>query len=110
MGSRHRGGGGKLSEGTKHLTRLTGATLSVLAGCGARAIPRFQRRVAKLVKELMSARRDVSKFKGDWENLAHALSRVDAAKIALGERGPVCWRDGAPDFKRAHCIPHANGA
>jgi len=25
---------------------------------------------------------------------------VDAAKHALGERGPVWWTDGAPDFNR----------
>lgn len=29
-----------------------------------------------------------------------ARVRVDAAKIALGERGPVWWTDGAPDFNR----------
>ena len=26
--------------------------------------------------------------------------RVQAAKVALGERGPVWWDDGAPDFNR----------
>ena len=29
-----------------------------------------------------------------------ARARVDAAKIALGERGPVWWSDGAPDYNR----------
>lgn len=29
-----------------------------------------------------------------------ALKKVDAAKVALGERGPVWWDDGAPDFNR----------
>lgn len=54
----------------------------------------------ELVKELMSARRDVREFKGDRQSLSGARGRVDAAKIALGERGPVWWDDGAPDFNR----------
>ncbi len=29
-----------------------------------------------------------------------ARDRVDAAKRALGERGPVWWDDGAPDLTR----------
>ena len=37
-------------------------------------------------------------------------SRVDAAKRALGERGPVWWTDGAPDWKRhlAKDTPYAS--
>lgn len=59
-----------------------------------------QSRRDELVRELMSARRDVRKFKGDRRNLLHARSRVDAIKVALGERGPVWWEDGSPDFNR----------
>ncbi|MBP1881574.1 hypothetical protein J2Z84_004916 [Agrobacterium rubi] len=29
-----------------------------------------------------------------------ALKKVDAAKVALGERGPVWWDDGAHNFNR----------
>ncbi len=29
-----------------------------------------------------------------------ARSRVQAAKVALGERGPVWWDDGSPDLNR----------
>ncbi len=29
-----------------------------------------------------------------------ARAGVDAAKVALGERGPVWWTDGSPDFNR----------
>lgn len=29
-----------------------------------------------------------------------ARAGVDAAKRALGERGPVWWADGAPDYNR----------
>lgn len=32
--------------------------------------------------------------------LATARGAVQAAKLALGERGPVWWRDGAPDQNR----------
>ena len=31
-------------------------------------------------------------------------ARVDAAKRALGERGPVWWTDGAPDYNRRMVI------
>lgn len=54
----------------------------------------------ELVKELMSARRAVRAAKGDPDGLAVARGRVDAAKVALGERGPVWWSDGAPDENR----------
>jgi hypothetical protein len=29
-----------------------------------------------------------------------ARARVHAAKVGLGERGPVWWQDGAPDLNR----------
>ena len=53
-----------------------------------------------LVRELMSARRAVRDAKGDPARLREARARVDAAKRALGERGPVWWTDGAPDWNR----------
>lgn len=53
-----------------------------------------------LVRDLMDARRDVGRARrtGDAELLRDAGARVHAAKVALGERGPVWWRDGAPDY------------
>lgn len=52
-----------------------------------------------LVKALMAARRAVGQAKdADAEKAARA--DVDAAKHALGERGPLWWDDGAPDFNR----------
>jgi hypothetical protein len=54
---------------------------------------------ARLVAELMSARRTVRDANDDAE-LASARARVHSAKIALGERGPVWWDDGAPDLNR----------
>ncbi|WP_152044620.1 hypothetical protein [Aureimonas psammosilenae] len=54
----------------------------------------------RLVSELMQARRAVRAAKGEAAALGQARGKVDAAKRALGERGPVWWRDGAPDFNR----------
>lgn len=55
---------------------------------------------ARLVKALMAARRAVRAARGDPAAVAAARSAVDAAKVALGERGPVWWDDGAPDLNR----------
>ena len=33
-----------------------------------------------------------------------ARQRVDRAKHALGERGPVWWADGAPDYNRRMAV------
>ncbi len=54
----------------------------------------------RLVGELMAARRAVRDARGDPAATAAARARVDAAKRALGERGPVWWTDGAPDLNR----------
>jgi hypothetical protein len=55
-----------------------------------------------LVDRLMAARRAVRDAlqSGDDESLARVRNEVDQAKVALGERGPVWWTDGAPDFNR----------
>lgn len=55
-----------------------------------------------LVSALMVARRQVkaAMAAGDPDALAAARGAVDAAKIQLGERGPVWWDDGAKDFNR----------
>ena len=50
----------------------------------------------RLVRDLMAARRAVRASKGDPVALAAARVQVDAAKRALGERGPVWWTDGSP--------------
>ncbi|MGA1799065.1 hypothetical protein VH567_09820 [Sphingomonas sp. 4RDLI-65] len=59
-------------------------------------------RRAALVADLMRARRavGVALRAGDTPNLAEARAAVDRAKVALGERGPVWWNDGAPDLNR----------
>ncbi|QOZ75271.1 hypothetical protein XH83_07365 [Bradyrhizobium sp. CCBAU 53351] len=57
---------------------------------------------ASLVKRLMAARRAVRDAKADQapELEAAAHREVDEIKRALGERGPVWWKDGAPDLNR----------
>jgi hypothetical protein len=54
------------------------------------------------VIELMNARRQVktAKASNDPDQMKAARSAVQVAKVALGERGPVWWDDGAPDFNR----------
>ncbi len=65
-----------------------------------------------LVDHLMDARRAVGSalHAQDTAALATARAAVDAAKVALGERGPVWWRDGAPDLTRrmARNTPYAD--
>lgn len=60
-----------------------------------------ERRIA-LTRELMRARRAVgAALRADDADALHAArAAVDAAKTALGERGPVWWADGAPDYNR----------
>ncbi len=66
---------------------------------------------AALTHELMDARRakGVALRAGDAGAREAARARVDAAKRALGERGPAWWGDGAPDYNRhmARNTPYA---
>ena len=54
----------------------------------------------RLVAELMAARRAVKEAGDDDVRLRAVRKAIDAAKIALGERGPVWWDDGTPDLNR----------
>ena len=67
---------------------------------------------ARLQRELMAARRavGVALRAADLEALRVARDGVDAAKVALGERGPVWWSDSAPDLNRrmARNTPYAD--
>lgn len=53
-----------------------------------------------LVRRLMAARRAVRDCQQDPQALREARAAVHQAKLALGERGPVWWDDGAPDYNR----------
>ena len=55
---------------------------------------------ARLVAELMAARRAVRDARGETDAVKQARARVDSAKRALGERGEPWWNDGAPDWNR----------
>jgi hypothetical protein len=71
-------------------------------------LPEADRR--RLVHDLMDARRAVkAALPVGGAPLAVARAQVDAAKIALGERGPAWWSDGAPDYNRhmARNTPYA---
>lgn len=56
----------------------------------------------RLTGELMTARRAVrdAMQRGDEPALKRARRAVNDLKVALGERGPVWWRDGAEDLNR----------
>ncbi len=63
------------------------------------------------VRALMDARRGVRDALRAGDRAAERAHRaaVHAAKVALGERGPVWWADGAPDYTRrlARTTPYA---
>lgn len=65
-----------------------------------------------LIHALMDARRAIAAANrsGDESGRASARAEVDRLKQALGERGPVWWHDGAPDFNRrmARNTPYAD--
>ncbi len=64
------------------------------------------------VRALMAARRGVRDAlrAGDRDAERRSRAAVHAAKVALGERGPVWWGDGAPDYTRrlARTTPYAD--
>ena len=68
--------------------------------CSNPSLPENER--AALTTVLMRARAAVGRAlrAGDSATLANARKQVDAAKIALGERGPPWWADGARDWNR----------
>lgn len=65
-----------------------------------------------LVRALMTARRAVGAARRAQDRPAQdeAHAAVDRAKQALGERGPVWWSDGTPDYNRhmARNTPYAD--
>jgi hypothetical protein len=55
-----------------------------------------------LTRQLMQARSAIRQAKqnGNSGELQQARAAVQTAKVALGERGPVWWHDGEPDYNR----------
>lgn len=68
--------------------------------CSDPALPADDRQ--RLTDELMRARSAVGRAlrAGDGAAERRARRQVEAAKTALGERGPPWWNDGAPDYNR----------
>ncbi len=68
--------------------------------CTDPGLPEAER--SRLTSELMRARSDVGRAlrAGDAAAEREARQRVHAAKVALGERGPVWWTDGSRDHNR----------
>jgi hypothetical protein len=65
----------------------------------------------ELVRELMRARAALGRARRARKRTAgkRACARIEATKVALGERGAVWWSDGAPDYNRhmARTTPYA---
>jgi hypothetical protein len=59
-----------------------------------------ERQRVEAVAALMHARRAVRDARNDPVAMAEARQAVQRAKVMLGERGPVWWSDGAPDYNR----------
>lgn len=63
------------------------------------ALPEAER--GRLVKALSQARSALRRTATTTTaGRTAARKQVNAAKVALGERGPVWWTDGAPDYNR----------
>ena len=60
----------------------------------------------RLQRELMAARSALGRARraGDDAGRKAARLAIDEAKVALGERGPVWWADGAPDCNRRMAV------
>lgn len=68
--------------------------------CANPALPEAER--ARLTSQLMRARRAIGQAMRTRAHEAERRARADvqAAKVALGERGPPWWDDGAADYNR----------
>jgi hypothetical protein len=87
-------------DGDQHPTTPDGRYFVVRGRLWRKANPALsteQRR--QLISKLMDARRAL-RGERPAEERAAARRAVDEAKQALGERGPVWWTDGAPDYNR----------
>jgi len=85
---------------TPHLVTPDGRYLVVRGRLWRRTRPDLsEARRSELARDLMAARRAV-RAAADPDAKRLAPEWVDRTKRALGERGPVWWTDGAPDFNR----------
>ena len=67
------------------------------------ALPEEER--VRLVAQLSAARSALRKASGATAaGRAAARKQVNDSKTGLGERGPVWWTDGAPDYNRRMAV------
>jgi hypothetical protein len=68
------------------------------------ALPPEER--SRLQTELMRARSALGRARRAGDDAARRAARraIDRTKVALGERGPVWWTDGAPDHNRRMAV------
>jgi hypothetical protein len=86
--------------GLKHPVTLDGRYFVVRGRLWRLANPDLSETLrSTLVSELMKARSAVRSAKITGDPAAETAA-VDVAKKKLGERGPVWWTDGSPDFNR----------
>lgn len=79
------------------------ATSSYAAGCGGEPIQtRWMPNGPAFLPDPMTAWREVkaAQAAADEQRLTAARTGAQVAKVGLGERGPVWWKDDAPDFNR----------
>lgn len=104
--------GGQMADTAKYPHTHDGRYFVVRGRLWRRSNPALSEPERKeLVAQLMSARREVATARrsDDDEAEARAHHAVQAAKVALGERGLAWWTDGAPDYNRhmARTTPYA---
>jgi hypothetical protein len=90
-----------MGQGNALLTTPDGRYIVVRGRLWRAANPRLSEEFAReQTRRLMDARRQLRRGVSSDEQRAAARAAVQSAKEALGERGPVWWTDGAPDFNR----------
>jgi hypothetical protein len=90
-----------MSHGETPLTTPDGRYIVVRGRLWRKANPGLPEGVVReQTRRLMDARRQLRRGASTAEQRAAARAAVQSAKEALGERGPVWWTDGAPDFNR----------
>ena len=98
-------------DGGQHPTTPDGRYFVVRGRLWRKANPALSTEQRQLlISKLMDARRAL-RGERPAEERAAAHRAVDEAKQALGERGPVWWTDGVPDYNRrlATSTPYEEG-
>lgn len=90
-----------MSQSETPLTTPDGRYIVVRGRLWRKANPALSHEVVREeTRRLMEARRQLRGGVSTDEQRAAARAAVQAAKVALGERGAVWWTDGTADFNR----------